>query len=78
MIQEELLKKEKKEHDRNLVAYYEKRARQCEEAWLHYPDNDLIRAAWDLSRKKAARAFEKFVRKYGEPPLESVQIVEVF
>ena len=69
-----LLETEKKEHDRQAVIDYQKQAYECRRAFIEYPENELLRAAMQLSRKRAAKAYGKFVGKWEEEPVMPVYL----
>ena len=68
------LELEKREHDRQLVLEYQRKADECAQAYVHFSDNVFLRAALEISIKKAAKLHARFLRKYREQPLLTVQL----
>lgn len=68
------LELEKKEHDRQLVIEYQRKAEECAQARVYFPDNVFIKAALEISVARAAKLHAKFTRKYGEQPMMPVRL----
>lgn len=77
MNQQDLLKKEKKEHDRKRVLDIQSQAFECARARIQWPENRFIEAAFQISAKKAAKLYARFLDKYGEHPMMPVRLEAV-
>ena len=68
------LELEKREHDRELVLEYQRKADECAQAYIHFSDNVFLKAAMEVSITRAAKLHARFLRKYREQPLLTVQL----
>lgn len=65
---------ERRERERKIIARAFAVARECWVAADHYPDNKYLDKAVRKSQSFAMKRYNKYVKRYGEPPILNVDL----